>query len=275
MTAEQESQALSIDSDAEISVSPYSDAISGALRTTEVRFAGETEMHMRKTSHYIGEHPISRFFSIKRSSWPGVEYHIGVQAGLGWHMRDSLESVTVLDRHLPRKTQEDWKWKLQWAEYDLPDIMPVVAQMFDGSTDRLIEKMHEEHTQGRRVIDKLVSRFVPRFPEFHLVIDRYDEWKDVLFIDEEGRRFVDYHIYWPGSITNSSGDVVAVSEREKYSNYFVLDGQTYYLRDPNLVWWCSRGYHEHNMPGSEPDTDLLLEESFDTLDTWLEGRVST
>lgn len=207
------------------------------------------------TGHKIDSREIQKqVLVIREIGERAVEVEAGVDAGGLWYIRQRL-----------RKVYENISYHLPWVQETVERLERV------GHFDKLADEMQKEYESGQNFVSELIPAFLNRFPEYDVVINRFERYKNVMFV---GGGFQQRAIEWkidPGEFAVAVGEVREVLPDEEVDIYeFALDRKRLWAHDFRAVWYPTK---DRDTAYSIEDTDRkseLLQLSFDTLESFLE-----
>ncbi len=214
----------------------------------------QTCVFLGTSGHKIGPREIQKQVLVVREIGElDVKVEAGIDAGGRWWNRRRLTKVYGdIDCHLPL---------VQEAVVELEEM---------GYFDELINEMQKEYERGQNFVGELIPAFLSRFPEYDLVINRFERYKKIMFVESGFQRAIDWRI-GSGEFSVSVGEVREVLPDEEVDRYaFTADGRSYWAHDFRGVWYPTK---TRNTAYNIDDTDRraeLLQQSFDTLDNFLE-----
>ena len=215
----------------------------------------QTCVFLSTSGHKIGQREIQKQMLVVREIGElEVRVEAGIDAGGRWESGRRLTKVYGdIDCHLP------------WVQ----EVVVELGEM--GYFDELINEMQKEYERGQNFVGELIPAFLSRFPEYDLVINRFEKYKDVMFVGGKvQQRAVRWYI-GSGEFTISVGETKKVlpSEEVDFCD-FTVNGERYWAHDFVAVWYPTE---DRDIAYNIDDTDRrteLLHLSFDTLDNFLE-----
>lgn len=227
----------------------------GFEREDVVVASDQLSVFLSPTGCKIGPREIQKqVLVIREMGEQEVEVQAGIGAGGSWWTGQRL-----------RKVYEDIDYHLPWVQETVAKLERV------GYFDKLISQMQKEYESGRSFVGELIPSFLNRFPEYDLIIDRFERYKDMLFVGSGSQQKA---IHWTmdlGEFTVSVGEVREVRPDEEVDiNEFTVDGKRYWVHDHVGVWYPTK---DRDIAYKTEDMDRrteLLHLSFDTLENFLE-----
>ncbi len=208
------------------------------------------------TEHRVGSREIQKkVFLMREIGGREVEVEAGIDAGrLWWTRKRLIKAKEGIDHRLLPRVRRGVERFEKW-----------------GFFDRWISNMQKEYESGQNFAGELIPAVLDRFSEYDLVINRFEEYKYVMFVRGGAQQRA---VLWGIDSTEFSvsvGEIMAVLPgKEAYIRDFTVNGERYWAHDWRALWCPTK---DRDTTYDIDDTDRrtkLLRQSFDTLEYFLE-----
>lgn len=208
------------------------------------------------TEHKVGSREIQKqVFVVREIGGREVEVEAGIDAGgLWWIGKRLIKVYEGIDGRL-----------LPWVRENVEELEK------GGCFDKWIGDMQKEYESGQNFVSELIPAVLDRFPEYNLVIDRYEKYKTIDFVEEPLRQRSIHLRIAPHKFDFSVGEIMEVGLDQTVDYLaFSLDGKRFQPHDFVAVWYPTKDRDTAYDIDDTGRRTKLLQQSFDTLENFLE-----
>jgi hypothetical protein len=207
-----------------------------------------------------------------------VRASAGVYANLGWFESEELYKIIATQNVLPKSQMlRSGYWPLENFKKNRSRFVEALSQLEKQRYfSNLADVMIAEYVAGRAFINtELIPASLQRFPDFSVLVNMYDTWKQTYFIDPNKGQAITWRLdraFDPAKyeFTNRVGRVIPVTGEDEGDNtIFEMGDNRFWMTDFRAVWYPTENSDTTYDPQDTNRRTELLGQSLTALEDYL------